>query len=390
MAAMEDDDYRTIEQAVMATERGRRFLAAFLDRQRSDEAAALIAAAERLHDLMTAPPEQPATAAMNDLRLGLYDMSEAIAKTKAEVASLKPEDGSGALDVASEELDAVVTSTEEATSEILNAAEGIQEVAWALREQGVESEHLDALDAKATEIYTCCSFQDLTGQRIGKVVKLLGYLEDRIAAMTAIWNGDAAEGTRTGSALTHDPLLNGPAMPGQGVDQSDVDALLNQAAPAEAAGNDTGGDSVGDVVDDMDQADIDALLNGDDHAGGDATSVDTADVEADGVEAVTDMDQSDIDALLNGDDRPAEAAEAAEAIDVDQVEPPVDMDQSDIDALLSGGADTDDATACDVTASEDSGAEAKLELADEVMDALAESDAAFDQLSEPEKQALYR
>lgn len=352
MAAMQDDDYRAIEQAVMATERGRQFLAAFLDRQRTEETATLIAAVERLHDLMAAPEQQPEAGAMNDLRLGLYDMSNAIAKTKAEISSLKPADGSGALDVASEELDAVVTSTEEATSEILNAAEGIQEIAWALREQGVESDHIDALDAKATEIYTCCSFQDLTGQRIGKVVKLLGYLEERIVAMTAIWSGDEADGTRTESALSADPLLNGPAMPGEGVNQSDVDALLNAASPAETTGEETNAGD--DVVDAMGQADIDALLNGDGHADGDAATAEIGDAEADGVEAAA------------------------------------DMDQSDIDALLGGGVGIDDAPGSDEAAAAEPTAESRADIADKVMDALAESDAAFDQLSEPEKQALYR
>ena len=344
---MEDDDYLAIEQAVMATERGRRFLAAFLDRQRSEETAKLVAAAERLQQQITPPRDGPADGAMNDLRLGLYDMSEAIAKTKAEIASLKPDDGSGALDVASEELDAVVTATEEATSEILNAAEAIQEVAWALREQGGDSEQLDALDARAIEIYTCCSFQDLTGQRIAKVVKLLGYLEDRIATMTAIWNGHEheAEGTRSADALTHDPLLNGPAMPGQGVDQSDVDALLSTDADAGGVAADDG------AAADMDQSDIDALLNG----GGTA------------------------DDAEDGDGAPAEDTPSLAAAEEDVA---VDMDQSDIDALLSGAADgEDEATEAD---------EAPPAIPDEVLEPLAEADAAFDQLSEPEKQALYR
>jgi chemotaxis protein CheZ len=34
-----------------------------------------------------------------------------------------------------------------------------------LREQGLEAEICDMLDTKATDVYTACSFQDLTGQR---------------------------------------------------------------------------------------------------------------------------------------------------------------------------------------------------------------------------------
>src|SRR5205085_11478435 len=43
-----------------------------------------------------------------------------------------------------------------------------------------------------TEIYTSCSFQDLTAQQMGKIVQTLRYLEGRIDAMIEIWGGAAA------------------------------------------------------------------------------------------------------------------------------------------------------------------------------------------------------
>ena len=51
-------------------------------------------------------------------------------------------------------------------------------MAWTLREQGLEATVCDLLDAKATEVYTACSFQDLTGQRTRKVIGVLRYLEE--------------------------------------------------------------------------------------------------------------------------------------------------------------------------------------------------------------------
>src|SRR5207302_8864794 len=113
---------------------------------------------------------------------------QAISRTKAEIASIKPDaDDHGKFGEASEELDSVVMATEAATSDILACAERIQEMAWTLREQGVEAEVCDLLDANATEVYTACSFQDLTGQRTRKVIGVLRYLEGRINAMIAIW-----------------------------------------------------------------------------------------------------------------------------------------------------------------------------------------------------------
>ena len=108
-------------------------------------------------------------------------------------------------------------ATETATSDILACAERIQEIAWTLREQGVEGEVCDLLDAKATEVYTACSFQDITGQRTRKVIGVLRYLEDRINAMIGIWGLDgamAAEAAEQRAVDGDKSLLNGPAKPG--------------------------------------------------------------------------------------------------------------------------------------------------------------------------------
>ena len=100
------------------------------------------------------------------IRFDLVEMSKAIARTKTEIAAMKPDaDHHGKFGEATEELNSVVQATEAATSDILECAERIQEIAWTLREQGLNAEACDLLDAKATEVYTACSFQDLTGQR---------------------------------------------------------------------------------------------------------------------------------------------------------------------------------------------------------------------------------
>jgi chemotaxis protein CheZ len=131
----------------------------------------------------------------------------------------------------------VVLATEAATSDILACAESIQEMAWTLREQGVEAEVCDLLDAKATEVYTACSFQDLTGQRTQKVIGVLRYLEERINAMISIWGLDgamSAEAAETRAVDEGKSLLNGPAKPGYGMDQADVDMVMGPAAAAAA------------------------------------------------------------------------------------------------------------------------------------------------------------
>jgi hypothetical protein len=91
---------------------------------------------------------------------------------------------------ATAELHYILEATEKATSDILQAAEEIQEVAWISPERGTDMALCDQIDQRATDIYTACSFQDITGQLTGKVVKALRFIEQRINTMIEIWAVD--------------------------------------------------------------------------------------------------------------------------------------------------------------------------------------------------------
>jgi chemotaxis protein CheZ len=227
-------DYESIESAVMETARGRWFLAEYARRNRNADTTMLLKALDRIeHAVRGTKSVEP----VDRIRFDLVEMAKAISRTKAEIAAIKPDaDQHGKFGEASEELDAIVQTTETATSDILACAEQIQEIAWTLREQGVAPEVCDLLDVKATEVYTACSFQDLTGQRTRKVVQVLRYLEGRINAMIGIWGLDgamAAEAAETKRMSEEQSLLNGPAKPGTGLDQTDVDMVMGPAAHAD-------------------------------------------------------------------------------------------------------------------------------------------------------------
>jgi chemotaxis regulatin CheY-phosphate phosphatase CheZ len=215
----------------METARGRWFLAEYARRNRHADTAMLLKALDRIE---AAIGGERSVEPVERIRFDLVEMSKAIARTKTDIASMKPDaDHHGKFGEASEELDSVVQQTEAATSDILACAERIQEMAWTLREQGLEAEVCDLLDAQATEVYTACSFQDLTGQRTRKVIGVLRYLEGRINAMIDIWGLDgamSAEAAETRAVETGKALLNGPAKPGQGLDQADVDMVMGPAA----------------------------------------------------------------------------------------------------------------------------------------------------------------
>ena len=226
-SALPEQDYDAIEDAVMETARGRWFLAEYARRNRNADTEMLLAAIAKLQKSIG---EQSAENALAKVRRELLDMAEAIAEAKREIATMRAKDGEdGQIGEATLELDAIVESTEKATSEILFAAEQVQEIAWSARESGTPDAVCDAIDTHVTEIYTACSFQDLTGQRTQKVVKVLRFIENRLSALVSIWNGEASEDTATDHPMDTRPdahLLNGPQLAGRGTSQDEVNQLL--------------------------------------------------------------------------------------------------------------------------------------------------------------------
>jgi chemotaxis protein CheZ len=164
----------------------------------------------------------------------IYD---AINRTKREIAVLhgKSFDGNEMAKV-NGELGAVVGGTEQATQQILEAAEAIDNASSALGkvtspdQQKILSEEIQE---RVVSIYEACNFQDLTGQRISKVMTTMKFIENHITVMMDIWGGvDAIKAhapahvdDREGAAR----LLNGPKMEGDAghASQNDIDALFD-------------------------------------------------------------------------------------------------------------------------------------------------------------------
>ncbi len=173
---------------------------------------------------------EAAEALKNEIRA----LSRSIQETKSEIRSMQSgTKGGDKLLKASSELDEVIQATEGATHTILEATEKIDELAQKIQ---LSADNDD--DRQATEdIMECtikmleaCNFQDITGQRITKVVNALKYVEDRINAMIDIWGEEEIAETNASVEDEKDPdkdLLNGPALGDTGIDQSDIDALFD-------------------------------------------------------------------------------------------------------------------------------------------------------------------
>lgn len=173
--------FEQIEAAVMETERGRWFLREYAKRNRHAETEFILDAIGQLSRSLQGRPPILGT---DLLHRDILDMARAILRTEKEIRAMRGRDGGEAQFVAaSDTLDSVVGTTEQATSAILSAAERVQEQAWTMREQGRDPEICNQLERCATEIYTACSFQDLTAQRIAKAVDTLKFLDHRIRAL---------------------------------------------------------------------------------------------------------------------------------------------------------------------------------------------------------------
>jgi chemotaxis regulatin CheY-phosphate phosphatase CheZ len=170
-------------------------------------------------------------------------MASGIAQTRREIAAIKPaqadKPGSDRIVAATEELDFVLKSTESATAEILTAAERLQALSGELRDKGADGTLCDEIETHATNLMLACSFQDLTGQRMTKVVNALRYIEQRVNSMIEIWGVSVTDGKGAPASTDMRPdahLLNGPAREGEGVAQAEVDRMMTASeVPAKSS-----------------------------------------------------------------------------------------------------------------------------------------------------------
>ncbi|MGO4707431.1 protein phosphatase CheZ [Microvirga sp. 2MCAF38] len=169
-------------------------------------------------------------------KVELDAISEAIQRTKTEIATLHYAGAQGReMGRVTDELGAIVVGTETATNAILAAAEKVDELAGnlAARVAGDDREIAREIVDQVVGIFEACNFQDITGQRISKVVNAMRFVDERVRQMIEIWGGlDSFKEIKT----LEDPervgdraLLNGPALNADDgcTSQNDIDALFD-------------------------------------------------------------------------------------------------------------------------------------------------------------------
>ena len=157
----------------------------------------------------------------------IQKLANQIAKTRAEIAALQPNAIKRVqIPKAGQELSAIVEHTEQATAAIMEAAENI------LAAEIADEQARDFVQSQVLNIFEACSFQDITGQRISKVVKTLNYIETRIERLLE------KAGVEDGGDLTENELaeidraeelhLHGPSLPEEAANQDAVDEVFDQ------------------------------------------------------------------------------------------------------------------------------------------------------------------
>jgi hypothetical protein len=193
-----DIEYEAIEEAIMQNPRGRWFLTEYARRNRAADTNRLLEAIERLynaaldtrgHVAEVQGDEAPAAPDLDFLWTGLHEMRAAIDTARRDMAEIKPRE-TERLANAEADAAAVAAAAERATLDILAAVERLQDIADALRANGADGDLCDEIETHGRGIFMASAFQDMTGQRIARLVNALTDLERCIVAILA--QGDMA------------------------------------------------------------------------------------------------------------------------------------------------------------------------------------------------------
>lgn len=160
----------------------------------------------------------------------LREIAGYIANMRQEISALQVNDlKESRIPAAGLELSAIVKATEDATNTIMECAETLMSA-----DAGDPAAYKALVEDRMMVIFEACSFQDITGQRVAKVVETLQHIESRVARFATAISAKDVEGfvsdqERARAERRERLLLNGPQLHGHGVGQADVDALLGGA-----------------------------------------------------------------------------------------------------------------------------------------------------------------
>ena len=169
------------------------------------------------------------------LRREIGNLSQYITRFRLEIARINSGDPNTRFRNMADQLDAIIEHTDTATHSILQSLEEITELADQLQTTAKDpetAEICDRLVGRTTEAMEACTFQDITGQRVSKIVRSMKFVEERVNAMVELMGRDGIIASM--HELTEDKVLadekrhylSGPQLPGESISQDEIDKLF--------------------------------------------------------------------------------------------------------------------------------------------------------------------
>ncbi|NQU57806.1 MAG: hypothetical protein HQ513_11265 [Rhodospirillales bacterium] len=132
-----------------------------------------------------------------------------------------------------EQLDALGDEIAGATDRMMTATETIQDAATAIGAKSKEratKNQLKKIDKGCGDVFEACSFQDITGQRLGKITRTVTVIEDSVRTVSALAGGKGKG--RVGKSHAIDRMdgnvaLEGPQIDGPAVSQDEINKLFD-------------------------------------------------------------------------------------------------------------------------------------------------------------------
>lgn len=176
----------------------------------------------------------PDPADIDTLKSELLCLRQMTQRIEHEISAVQQSDNeTDRFQNASEQLSAITEITQKAADAIMESAEQSDANISALHSivsDNLEAEEiLNQMTANTQRMYEACTFQDITGQRVSIIKDSLGYIEERMHSIAQLLDGGSPDSPKLDvpGKTEDDKLLNGPQLEGEGLKQSDVDALFD-------------------------------------------------------------------------------------------------------------------------------------------------------------------
>ena len=212
-----DADYDALCEALMASARGRWFLQEYAKRNRTADTLVVLDAVARVEAVVRGEQAHHATQGM---RIELLEMARTIAQTRADVAEAKP-------------APAVEVASDSGATDIFAAAGRLQEVAWTMRERGLDMAMCDQIADLSSAILSASSLRNPNDGRAQKLGEVLRSLEQRIDVMlSSASEPPASDGSDDRPATESAAALPAAVLPFAEPEPSPAEAVEAEAAAA--------------------------------------------------------------------------------------------------------------------------------------------------------------